>query len=123
MLGKISELEGHKLMCHCDPGEPCHADVLIEEFERQRLAGVKAAMRGPPDDEAALHEAARRRALFPGGIRKDFVGILLPTLSAGVGPPPYVSRGGGKEQVVRGRRLVLFRSACMSVRVVLVVGH
>jgi len=26
----VTELRGHDLVCWCAPGEPCHADVLLE---------------------------------------------------------------------------------------------
>lgn len=28
--GHIKELRGHDLCCWCSPGQPCHADVLLE---------------------------------------------------------------------------------------------
>ena len=28
-------LEGHRLVCHCSTGSPCHGDVLIKHFVRQ----------------------------------------------------------------------------------------
>lgn len=29
-IGDIGELAGHDLACWCKPGQPCHADVLLE---------------------------------------------------------------------------------------------
>lgn len=30
LLAEVGELRGKNLACFCPPGEPCHADVLIE---------------------------------------------------------------------------------------------
>lgn len=30
ILNHLHELRGHDLCCWCPPGEPCHADVLLE---------------------------------------------------------------------------------------------
>lgn len=35
LMADLGELEGKTLCCHCEEGEPCHGDVLIE-LTRQR---------------------------------------------------------------------------------------
>jgi hypothetical protein len=38
LMGKIlRDLEGRDLACSCKPGEPCHADVLLELANRRKL--------------------------------------------------------------------------------------
>jgi hypothetical protein len=34
ILDKIGRLKGHSLACWCRPGDPCHADVLLELANR-----------------------------------------------------------------------------------------
>ena len=93
LKSRIAELEGRKLMCHCDPGQECHADVLIEEF----LKYVELSSGGepplPPGDDEVRAEAARRRESSGGVIPKSIEGRMEPTMVAGTGPPLYVHKG------------------------------
>lgn len=43
VLARLGELRGKNLACWCPPGQPCHADVLLE------LANIDAAT--PPEGE------------------------------------------------------------------------
>jgi hypothetical protein len=38
----ISELRGKNLACWCKPGEPCHADVLMEIANRPALGKTES---------------------------------------------------------------------------------
>jgi hypothetical protein len=38
---KYEELRGKNLACFCKPGDPCHADVLLELANKQEAAGEK----------------------------------------------------------------------------------
>lgn len=40
-MSDIAQLRGKDLACWCKPGEPCHADVLLE-FANRPLASVAA---------------------------------------------------------------------------------
>ncbi|CAK0820063.1 unnamed protein product [Prorocentrum cordatum] len=35
LLDQLEELEGARLLCHCPPGQPCHADILLAELEQR----------------------------------------------------------------------------------------
>ena len=102
LLAKIPELEGHKLMCHCEPDEECHADVLIDLFvsydkERRALgAGI------PPEDDEVLAEADRRRREAGRVTPKSFEGRLCPTRPAGEGPPSTSSKGTSRDCCLKG---------------------
>jgi hypothetical protein len=41
ILRRLPELRGKNLACFCKPGEPCHADVLLELANEQEAAGEK----------------------------------------------------------------------------------
>jgi hypothetical protein len=43
LIAALGELRGHDLACWCAPGEPCHADVLLELANRGPARRVKAA--------------------------------------------------------------------------------
>jgi len=38
---QLAELRGKNLACWCKPGDPCHADVLIELANTERSHGEK----------------------------------------------------------------------------------
>ena len=93
LLPKVSELEGRKLMCHCDLSEECHADVLIEEFEKYAATAADRLGLPPPEDEEVRAEAVRRREAVGRGRPKVLEGREEPTANAGEGPPVYVYQG------------------------------
>ena len=39
----LRDLEGRDLACSCKPGEPCHADVLLEFANRRKRVGRPAS--------------------------------------------------------------------------------
>ena len=52
LLGKLKDLSGRVLVCHCAEHEPCHADVLIKEF--MSLGGAGAEEEDATSDEDEL---------------------------------------------------------------------
>src|SRR5262245_55697410 len=42
----LVSIAGRDLACHCAPGEPCHADILLELANSGSYAGVRIATMG-----------------------------------------------------------------------------
>ena len=54
LLGRLGELAGLRLLCHCGEREPCHGDALISAFARARQDDCSD---GPTSDEDEFGEA------------------------------------------------------------------
>lgn len=57
LLGRLQELGGKRLACHCHQRQACHGDVLVELY----LAQKANATRRPPEDHEAMEAAAARK--------------------------------------------------------------
>lgn len=44
-LDKVKELRGKNLACWCKPGEPCHADVLLEIANADEAPSTNGAVK------------------------------------------------------------------------------
>ena len=87
LLAIIPNLEGRKIMCHCELDQRYHGDVLIEAFSHYAQMVLDAVPRDPPADDIIVREAAARRTGVAGSLRADFVARAVPTKVAGEGAP------------------------------------
>ena len=62
LYASLWTLSGTRLVCHCRPSEPCHGDVLIEEFKKSFPdAFDRYRDHGVPPDSRILSFMARLR--------------------------------------------------------------
>ena len=65
---KLHQLSDKVLLCHCDPSEACHGDVLISAWEDKFLAGNAS---GAEDETAQAEELFRAAAMRPVSIHAE----------------------------------------------------
>ena len=63
LLEALPLLDGSTLVCHCALAEACHADIIIEAFEKMRSSDLAALEGPPPEDQEIHHESSKHRAV------------------------------------------------------------